>query len=918
MKSIFNRAELAAAVLSLVTLAGCNAVEDVREEPTILEPPPTVVLQGTVTGLGSRRGLLLTNNGQDSDAVTIIAPIPTQVSTAAQPVAFTFGSRAIVNTSGNPVPYNVQIKQVPYGKRCAFRAGSRNSGTLSLESPPQILIDCTPDPAVALYDLRVYLDPAFTSATGAKVQLRTEEAIFEKSPTSADITAGFLTFEDLLFNSSSNALNGPLASPAAPPGSPVFEYNVTATTSVGGTLNRCPVTNPSNAINVTGTAPNQVSSLQNPSGNITASSGPAGTNVAPRVGACSFTISGAVHYSRPAGVTADPALGSGLVLELRDLNGVRVGTASVAAGAFPASPPAGQTTGIGFTFNNTSTPATTAFTSNPNADFQVVVSTQPAGQTCILQDGGYVSLKSLINLNPVAITATGTMSNGSPAPTNVTPLAGNPAAGNVPIAGTRLAVYCRTRPALADQLHGVYRLTSTVASFVTSTGATAPACQPVTLPSCTITSSSLTSRWVPFDLSVQNTASSNLLTFFDDGTFLYGTHMQSAQVEHGFYDYSATLRADNGTPAAGAPAAAPGRLRLTVHTDTFPNTVFPTPPTFNVANVATTGPQTTTPGISALPGPLFYGTAPAIAATAPGTAPVPLASRHLNLGNVVKIAASGSTPARITATAGPFGGVAATVSTPTFTFLGVPPAPAPTGTATTPTTTSVARQVDWELTEVPQANGEMTGGWVSQDYRRFWVWDKATDYGFAVGVNGLVNLQSSCFVTENAVAPSGTYQRRSGQTLCYPINRPAENQVPAFGGILDTLLARDNAWMGVTHLFATTGAAPGAAAGLLPIASNGNVVNGQYSTAELTNRFPNYESRIPGGFSVLDGRSPSPIIYHVGTSAGFFTGAPAQYFPQPATPFTTWCPDSDILGIRSTLNGLPFREPVYLCRTRAR
>jgi hypothetical protein len=95
------------------------------------------------------------------------------------------------------------------------------------------------------------------------------------------------------------------------------------------------------------------------------------------------------------------------------------------------------------------------------------------------------------------------------------------------------------------------------------------------------------------------------------------------------------------------------------------------------------------------------------------------------------------------------------------------------------------------------------------------------------------------------------------------------------------------------------------------------VFAGQYSTAALFARFPQYESRIPGALTALDGRSPSPIIYHIAPAATFLASAPAEYFPAPAAAFTTWC-TSDILGIRATLNGLPFREPVYLCRTRAR
>jgi len=308
-----------------------------------------------------------------------------------------------------------------------------------------------------------------------------------------------------------------------------------------------------------------------------------------------------------------------------------------------------------------------------------------------------------------------------------------------------------------------------------------------------------------------------------------------------------------------------------------------------------------TPGISALPGPLTYTTAP--------SAPYPVF--HANMGNVVKTAAASGTPARITAMAGPFRGTAASNASGAFTFQGpITTYPTPASTATATTVTSVARDVSWELTEVSSINGQMTGGWMSQDHRRFWVWDKASTYGFHVGVNGLPNLESSCFVMENDESPTGTYQRRSAQTMCFPINRPRDGQ-NSYGGTTD---ARDAAWVGVTHLFSTTASA-GAGAGAPTPAQN--VFAGQYATGSLFSRFPQYESRIPGAQSALDGRSPSPIYYYIAPAATFSSTAPAEYFPEPAVAFTTWC-DSDIVGIRATQNGIPFREPVYLCRTRAR
>ena len=318
------------------------------------------------------------------------------------------------------------------------------------------------------------------------------------------------------------------AVPAPPPGAPGFLWTVSASTSLGGTVNRCPVDRPSGT---------------NPAANVVGAG-------APTVRACTFTINGAVYYSRPAGVGADPALGTGLTLELQDINGVKRGSATVAAGAFP-NPTTGA--GIPVSFVNTDATPANVFTSNATADFQVVVTNHPAGQTCIVPDGGFVSLRTLVQLNPVNITALGTRSDNTPMTAGPALWPTTAASTLPPVPGSRLVIFCRNKPAPADTLNGVYRLTRTTATVASAAGAV----------------TTTTVRWQPFDLSVQNTATAGIITFFDDGTFLFGTHHFSNQVEHGFYDYSATLPADT------RPGTPPGRLRFSLHTDTWANTVFP-------------------------------------------------------------------------------------------------------------------------------------------------------------------------------------------------------------------------------------------------------------------------------------------------------------------------------------------------------
>ena len=74
---------------------------------------------------------------------------------------------------------------------------------------------------------------------------------------------------------------------------------------------------------------------------------------------------------------------------------------------------------------------------------------------------------------------------------------------------------------------------------------------------------------------------------------------------------------------------------------------------------------------------------------------------------------------------------------------------------------------------------------------------------------------------------------------------------------------------------------------------------------------PEYMARIPGGSQAADGRSPSPMYFHIAAPAQFYANAPAEYFP-PAP--TNWC-TTEILGIRATLNDVPIHKPVYFCRS---
>ena len=111
MNSTAGRRWGVAGVLSGLLLAGCSAVEDVVTAPTLPAPTPTAVLQGTVTGLGTRRPVVLQNNGDEQGARSFLG-------TQGQPnVAFSFGSLP------TGTPFDIRVQTQPFGKICTVANG---------------------------------------------------------------------------------------------------------------------------------------------------------------------------------------------------------------------------------------------------------------------------------------------------------------------------------------------------------------------------------------------------------------------------------------------------------------------------------------------------------------------------------------------------------------------------------------------------------------------------------------------------------------------------------------------------------------------------------------------------------------------------------------------------------------------------
>src|SRR5690606_6259103 len=147
-------------------------------------------------------------------------------------------------------------------------------------------------------------------------------------------------------------------------------WSVTASTTQGGTLNKCPVINPTNQ-----------DSEDNPTGDI--------TNV--RAETCVFNIGGSVAYSPPTSGATVPAAPSGLVLELRT-----TGEDSISTQEFSGN------WGDAFTFSDGVTPV--PYVSNSKAVYYVSVATHPVGMHCVVVDPMAILYAPQLTQNPTHVT----------------------------------------------------------------------------------------------------------------------------------------------------------------------------------------------------------------------------------------------------------------------------------------------------------------------------------------------------------------------------------------------------------------------------------------------------------------------------------------------------------------------------------
>lgn len=431
---------LGAALLAAL-LAGCGAGDEAADI-SVAPPTPTAVLQGTVTGLGTRRPVVLQYNGADV-CVDPAAPSGARIECRFFGVlnqatsAFSFGALPVGTA------YDIRVKTQPFGKRCTVTNGA---GTLG-SAPTRIAVDCVNDPAVPRHAISGTVDAAVALLPGAKVMLTTEDGVRELALNGATT----FQFDQALFNSQTSP--------------PVFAYAVTATyTGTDGKVNNCNVANGGNV---------------GADGN--ASTAPAGAVTNVQVLACSFPVTVNVAYS---GTPAQTMGAGGVKLELRDpRTGERAVVRDAITGSDVSVPPL-EITSFG----------TAAFArpllSNSSAIYDLVITSHPAGQTCVVGSSSQLTQASaVLLLNPADAT------HGF---------------------FTSRNVRCRATPAESSRLRGTWQQSSVVGETTTP--------------------------------------HRNFLTFFEDGTFLFGLHATGANcaancgVEHGFYNYDAAAGSIAFTP----------------------------------------------------------------------------------------------------------------------------------------------------------------------------------------------------------------------------------------------------------------------------------------------------------------------------------------------------------------------------------
>lgn len=873
MNSMIKISKVLAAALCTAVLAGCNAVEDVAEEPAANLPVQTALLGGRIKDLGSRRPLVLQYNGTDSCLVPVNPALPAGIKVLAECrfVGVADQEFSVFNFGALPVgtPYNITVKRQPFGRICTVQ---NPTGTVQL-NPPEIQISCADDPAVAHYSVTVNIAPAAVSKPDLKVILTTEygtcpvdvngrtQITFSPSECPDSTITGYHRNATYVFNSQGSL--------------PVTPWRVTATipgpTAIAARTN-CfvtggPVTNTGGNIGDDGLATTA------PTGNITTLN----------VQRCGFEVRVQADYSRPGNVAGDPAIagGDGITVALRsqphgiDVAVARITSFNTSYETFRVPDANGDPTGTPYEAQ-----------SDPSAFYELVVKQSPAGMSCMPG--------SSISGNSARATANriGNIRDGGAV------LLRQPASAYV--ANSWLVdrvIRCRLIATNPAPLRGIY-WQHTITTTTRTVGAAAPSVVIAT---------------------VQNR---NVLGLFEDGQFLFGNHIATPAppsvppegVEQGFYAYNPTastvagvgpasiiftgitdINGSSGIVSSTATTAGSRTITSVVKSPGNPQTI-----TARVSNTTTNGITMVANGgtltLRINNGQVFDindGNSNVTFTTANFTALINAFNAVPGTGGA--IAAASGNEIRLTGPAGGvvFGGTA-------IAALGLPTSLAEGATATTTNVantlaTTVNTIVDWKLSEVGpdtrvSTTNALDGAWVTWDWqrmpapvedrRRMFVYQHGVYNVLHFGVNGIPNMQATCHVGDFGL--SGTWTRHGSGQGCDVRTR------------IDTVT--DGGEPVTTYNPATEGAA---ASGDIPNRdSTGGVLR------DIPGRWPQTQNP-----TYTDGRPYSLVDYEV-RLAGTVPSDPV-------------CPDADKLTVWDTINGTrkdtlnPAIPRLVLCRVTA-
>lgn len=741
MKSMISSSGILAAALCATLLAGCSAVESVNEEPSAALPEQSALLAGRIKDLGTRRPLVLQYNGTDTCLVPVNPADPngrkvvTECAFLGVPdqefSLFSFGGLTVGTA------YNITVKKQPFGKICTVQ---NPNGTVAVAGA-QIEVTCVDDPAVTHNTVTVDTS-AVAGKSGLRVILTTENGTcpvsvdgrtsITFSPTECpdSATSGYHRNATYTFDNGLSLPHFPWQVTATIPGATATSPPINCFVTGG------PVANTGGNVSDT----NEVDPADRPTGDVSVT-----------VQSCGFTVRAQADYSRPPGVTTTPAIavGDGITVALRsqpwgeDVASVRITSFANSFVPFMVPDANGDPTATQYEAQ-----------SDPNAFYELVVTQSPAGMSCM----------------PGSSTSSSAAPNSTRAVGNWTDagavLLRNPASSYQPnVWLIDRVIRCRLIPAdPATQLRGSYWQSTT-----------------------TTTTNSVGSG--PLNIVPVTVRNRNVLTFFEDGQYLYGNHVASASnngVEQGFYHYDPVAQTivltgitdtngaqglhvvSTGGSAVGAPVAR-----------TMPEVVrAPGSITTRITNTTTTGLVLSSGSLTVavgtgLPFNVASGTyvtanfANLVAAinAVPGAAGIAAAN-----GGEITITA----PAGQSVTFG--GGAAVTLGMP----ITVPAGTSATSTAVANTLDSTQNvTVDWVLEEVGPdpmvtSTNALDGAWVLwdatrqpapvEDRRRIFVYQHGLYTALHIGVNGIANLQEACYVGNFGL--SGTWTRQGGRSGC--------------------------------------------------------------------------------------------------------------------------------------------------------